>query len=110
MADVHQTYAAFWPYYLTEHAKADTRALHFAGTALALLLLLGAVVYGSWWLLLAAVVAGYAFAWVGHFFIENNRPATFTYPVWSLASDFRMFLLWCAGRLEGELRRAGVQT
>ncbi|HYD65538.1 DUF962 domain-containing protein [Azospirillum sp.] len=109
MADMPRTYAEFWPYYLGEHARPRTRQLHFLGTGLALALLVLAAVTGRPWLLLAAVVAGYLFAWIGHFVVERNRPATFKYPLWSLVSDFRMFFLWCAGRLEAELKRAGVQ-
>ena len=109
MVDRITTYSAFWPYYLREHAKPRTRSLHFLGTGLALCLLAGAAFLGQWSMLLAAVVSGYAFAWVGHFFVEKNRPATFTYPLWSLFSDFRMFFLWLAGRLAPELRRAGVE-
>lgn len=102
------SYAAFWPRYLQEHSRADTRWLHFAGTGLAILFLVLAPVTGLWWLLLAALLSGYLFAWIGHFAVERNRPATFTHPLWSLASDFRMFGLWLAGRLDGELARAGI--
>ncbi|MCP5371580.1 MAG: DUF962 domain-containing protein [Hyphomicrobiales bacterium] len=103
----YQTYADFWPFYLAEHGKPATRGLHYFGTTLAIAcLVLGAAV-NPWWLL-AAPVAGYFFAWIAHFFVEHNRPATFTYPAWSLVSDFRMFFLWIAGRMPDELRRHGL--
>ena len=84
------TYAEFWPYYLGEHRLPRTRILHFFGTGLAIVVLVGAIAMQAWWFLLAAVICGYLFAWIGHFFVERNRPATFTYPLWSLYSDFRM--------------------
>lgn len=99
------SYGEFWPFYLNEHRKPTTRRLHYIGTALGLALLAIAVVSQNWWLLLAALVSGYAFAWLSHAFVEHNRPATFTYPFWSLLSDFRMFFLWLSGRLEPELQR-----
>jgi hypothetical protein len=102
------TFAEFWPYYLREHRQPGTRLLQLVGTTLALLLLVGAALSGRAVLLLAALVVGYAFAWVGHFAVEHNRPATFRYPLWSFAADWKMWALALSGRLQPELRRAGV--
>ena len=102
------TYRDFWPYYLQEHAKPETRALHYVGTFVSLCCIAGAVVFGNPWLALGALIGGYGPAWAAHFFVEHNRPATFTYPLWSLVSDYRMAWSWITGRLPVELRRAGV--
>jgi hypothetical protein len=109
MARTITRYRDFWPYYLQEHARAATRRLHYAGTALTFLFLALAIQSGGWWWL-ALPVAGYGFAWAAHFGVEKNRPATFTYPLWSLFSDYRMFFLWLTGRLGPHLKRAGVAT
>ncbi|MCR0980539.1 DUF962 domain-containing protein [Roseomonas populi] len=101
-------YADFWPYYLREHADPRTRRIHVLGTVLGVGLVLVGLLAGLWWLVLAGVVSGYLFAWVSHMVIERNRPATFTYPFWSLGSDLRMAWLFLTGRLEAELRRAGI--
>ena len=99
------SFEEFWPYYLSEHWRPVTRGLHFAGTSLVLLALAAGVLASPRWLV-AAPLAGYGCAWIGHFFFERNRPATFTHPVWSLRGDFRMFRLTLLGRLGPELERA----
>ena len=72
-----QSFEKFWPYYLSEHRRAGTKALHFMGTTGALTLIVLALLLRAWPLAVASLVCGYGFAWIGHFFIENNRPATF---------------------------------
>ena len=109
MAREHTSFASFWPCYLREHARASTRALHYIGTTLVVGIALFALATGRWGWLIAVPLAGYAFAWIGHFAVEKNRPATFTYPLWSLVADFRMWALWLSGRLDPELDRAGVR-
>ncbi len=89
---VFNSFAEFYPYYLSEHQHPNSRRLHFLGTAcllnIALCVLFGAI--SPWWLL-AAPVCGYGFAWLGHLVFEKNRPATFQFPLYSLAGDFVMF-------------------
>jgi hypothetical protein len=99
------TYPEFWRVYLAAHADRRTRALHYVGTVLGVIAIVIAALSQDWRWLLAAPVAGYAFAWLGHFVFEHNRPATFGRPTWSLISDFRMLGLFLSGRLDRELRR-----
>ncbi|EKT4481536.1 DUF962 domain-containing protein [Pseudomonas putida] len=87
----YRSFAEFYPYYLGEHSNPTCRRLHFVGTSLVIALLAYTIGSGKWLLLLAVPLLGYGFAWVGHFFFEKNRPATFTYPLYSLAGDFVMF-------------------
>lgn len=94
-----QSFRAFYPYYLQEHRNAWCRRLHFIGTSLVLLLALYAPLTRHYQLLWLLPLAGYGFAWAGHFFFENNRPATFTHPLYSLLGDFAMYRDLCLRRI-----------
>jgi hypothetical protein len=98
-------YDEFWLYYLREHSRPASRALHYLGTVCSMGAIVAGAIVSPWWLL-AAPVLGYGPAWIGHFVIEKNRPATFRYPLWSLISDYKMFGLAIIGRLGPELARA----
>ena len=86
MAERIATFEDFWPFYVREHSKRLNRRLHFIGTSLMPLF-------------------GYGFAWVGHFFVQKNRPATFQYPLWSLGADFVMYGKMWTGAMDDELRK-----
>ena len=108
MSDKIKEYSEFWPYYLRQHSTANGRRLHYLGSTLALVSLIMSIILQMPALLLVALVSGYGPAWIAHFFIEKNRPATFTYPFWSLFSDFRMYAIWISGRMPEELKKAGI--
>jgi hypothetical protein len=95
----------FWDFYVGEHQKKGTRLLHFIGTTAALGCIAGAVLTKRRWLLLLAPVVGYGPAWVGHFFVEKNKPATFKYPLWSLQADFVMWWKTVTGTMQAEVDR-----
>jgi hypothetical protein len=103
------TFKEFWPFYLGEHSLPSTRVMHFVGSWIALFNVVGFGLTLRPWYLLAALLSGYAFAWVSHFFIEKNRPATFTYPLWSFAADWKMWAFMLAGKLPAELERHGIR-
>lgn len=97
-----RSFEEFWPFYVAEHQKDWNRKLHFCGTALLIpLILVGVFVHPL--VLLGLPVVGYGFAWIGHFIIEKNRPATFAHPLWSLRGDMRMFRLMILGKMKVEI-------
>ena len=96
------SFAEFYPYYLAEHSDARCRALHYTGSLLVVAIVLGTIITGRWLWLLSLPVVGYGFAWAGHFFFEKNRPATFSYPLYSLMGDWVMLKDFLTGRLENK--------
>jgi hypothetical protein len=96
----YTTFKSFYPFYLSQHSNPISRKLHYLGTGLVIALLVAVVINGQWQGLLLLPVLGYLFAWVGHFFFEKNRPATFTYPLYSLRADFLMLFEALTGRLD----------
>lgn len=93
------SFAEFYPFYLGEHRNRICRRLHFAGTLAVILLVVMVLATGAWRWLLVVPVAGYGPAWIGHYGFEKNRPATFRYPLYSLAGDWVMFRDMCIGRI-----------
>jgi hypothetical protein len=81
----------FYPYYLSEHQNKMCRILHFTGTSLFFYFLFATLLSGNLTLLIFCPISGYGFAWIGHFFFERNKPATFKYPLYSLLSDFKLY-------------------
>jgi hypothetical protein len=97
---MYSSFREFYPFYLSEHRNASCRRMHFVGSTL-VLILLGAMIWTgrwSWWWLLP--ITGYGFAWIGHFFFEKNRPATFKHPFYSFAGDWVMYAQILGGRIK----------
>jgi hypothetical protein len=95
-----KTFSEFWPFYLREHSKPATRLLHAIGTLTAVLAMVSLMAIGRWWLLPLALIPGYVFAWLGHFFVEKNQPGTFKYPLWSFIGDWKLLGLVLTRRLQ----------
>jgi hypothetical protein len=91
------SFAEFYPFYLSQHADRTCRRLHFIGTTIGLVAALHATL--NFWWLAGGIVAGYALAWVGHFFFEKNRPATFIHPVYSFMGDWVMWKDMLTGKV-----------
>lgn len=95
-----QSFAEFYPFYLTEHSDLTCRRLHFAGSSLTLVCVAGLVITRNPLWLLAALLCGYGFAWIGHFGFEKNRPASFKRPLYSFMGDWAMYRDIWAGRVK----------
>ena len=100
MSQEFKSFTDFYPYYLSEHQNIICKRLHFIGSLLILLIAAYALVTQQWVLLWLLPVFGYGFAWVGHFFFEHNRPATFKHPLYSLLGDWVMFKDILVGRIK----------
>ena len=95
----YRTLSEFYPFYLSQHSNRTSRRLHFVGTTSAIALMVTSVVTQMWWLFAVAFLQGYAFAWIGHFFFEHNKPATFAYPWFSFLSDWRLWWQMLTGQI-----------
>lgn len=91
MEQRYQSFNEFYPFYLSQHQHPVCRQLHFVGSALILFVLAYTLYSQQFMWLISLPIIGYGFAWIGHFIFEKNRPATFTYPLWSLMGDWKMF-------------------
>lgn len=99
MSERFASFREFYPFYLGEHQNLTCRRLHFVGTSCALGFIVAAIAQRNPWWLIGALLSGYAFAWIGHFFFEKNRPATFKYPFYSFAGDWVMYKDIWIGRI-----------
>lgn len=99
MEDRIKSFEEFYPFYLKQHSNKVCRLLHVIGTTIVFSLAFTALYHNLPKLWIAVPIAGYGFAWVGHFFFEKNKPATFQYPLWSLRSDFKMYFDILSGKI-----------
>ena len=102
----YHTLKDFYPYYLTEHSDPTCRLFHYIGTTLLFVIVIASIVTGIANILFLLPIVGYGFAWMGHFIFEKNKPATFQYPFYSLASDFIMFFHFLTGKVDAKLVEA----
>ena len=99
----YNSFSEFWPFYVTEHSKPTTRLLHLIGTLASLGCIIWFLAWGRWWLFPLGLIPGYGAAWISHFFIEKNRPATFEYPLWSFIADYKMIAMMLVGKMDKEV-------
>ena len=104
-AQRYNSFAEFWPFYLREHSHPGTRLLHLIGTITGTVVMIYFIFSGRWYLFPLGLIPGYVCAWLGHFLIEKNRPATFQYPLWSFIGDYKMIAMMIGGKLGEELSK-----
>ena len=90
---------------MAEHSQPTTRVLHLIGTAAGILIVIYFIASGRWWLFPLGLIPGYGAAWIGHFFIEKNKPATFQHPLWSFMGDYKMIAMMLSGGMKKEVER-----
>ena len=95
-----RSFSEFYPYYLSEHGDPVNRRLHFFGSLLSVIVILFVIVTQTWIAIILVPIVGYGFAWIGHYFVEKNKPATFTYPLYSLMGDWVMFKDILTGKIK----------
>ena len=105
-AQKYASFAEFWPDYIRLHTKHATRLIHVAGTGAGVIFVLMAIYFLEPTLLVMAILVSYGPAWLSHFFIEHNRPASWQNPWWSFRADFKMCLLFWSGKLDAEVKRS----
>ena len=105
----YKSFSEFWPFYVAEHSKPGTRALHLIGTSLGIAVMIYFIATGRWYLFPLGFIPGYGCAWLAHFVIEKNRPATFQYPLWSFMGDYKMIAMMLTGKMQRELERSNRQ-
>ena len=105
MTERYKSFSEFWPYYVSEHSHQGTRLLHLIGTLSGLVVMIYLIAIGRWYLFLLGLIPGYGCAWLGHFLIEKNKPATFQYPLWSFIGDYKMIAMMLTGRIGKEVER-----
>ena len=102
------SFEEFWPFYVAEHSQPRTRAMHAVGTTVSVGCALALIAKRKWKLLPLALVPGYGAAWIAHFFVEKNKPATFEYPLWSFIADYKMIGMMIAGTMDAEIKRIAL--
>ncbi|HEX8174011.1 MAG TPA: DUF962 domain-containing protein [Pyrinomonadaceae bacterium] len=105
-----KSFEEFWPHYVAEHSQPATRTLHAIGTGVGLACAVALAARGKWKWLPVAFVPGYGAAWLSHFLIERNKPATFEHPLWSFMGDYKMIGLMLTGRMYQEIDRLGIEA